>query len=181
MARERDEAFEMLAVACLIDWRSPTPNQRGQLNAALVQIREASPDLSPHELAEVIEYNARAYRAVYEGMPVTPTALASHWGSVTAEYEKRRQPSTTYVVQDSDHCLTCNGDGLVLAGTRPVTGGVPGHDHFFEEYKPCPDCNQEAGIIAFDYMQRMKRIHGAAPPPPPPKEFQEFMAGLKGT
>ena len=38
------------------------------------------------------------------------------------------------------NCATCDGDRLVLFGTRTET--YNGHSGVFEEYAPCPDCNQ---------------------------------------
>ena len=87
--RERDYAFEALAEVTASD-----PGiARGQLNAALRDIRAQEPELASTDnsylLSAEIHERAKMYRAVFENAALTPTALAKHWQRVKAETNKR--------------------------------------------------------------------------------------------
>jgi hypothetical protein len=74
--RARDELFDALAAECGIDPASLTKSGRGEVNAALGQLRavEASP--------VQVKLRARRFRERYREITLTPSALAKHWGSL---------------------------------------------------------------------------------------------------
>lgn len=82
----RDYAYEALAEVTSTDMETG----RGQLNAALRDIRAQEPELTDSFLlsAEIHE-RAKMYRTVFENAALTPTALAKHWKRVHAETHKR--------------------------------------------------------------------------------------------
>ena len=81
----RDYAYEALAEVTSTDMSIG----RGQLNAALRDIRSQEPELTDSYLlgAEIHE-RAKMYRAVFSNAALTPTALAKHWQRVKAETHK---------------------------------------------------------------------------------------------
>lgn len=89
---KRDELFEALAEACGIDWKNLTKTGRGQLNAAVKELKDiqATP--------EQVKGKAGAWRKQYPTMPTTPTALIKHWGALTY---RTRQPQ-------NDTCPDCH-------------------------------------------------------------------------
>ena len=138
---ERDLAFEALAEVTNTDWNVG----RGELNAALKQIRDQEPTeiaLDGPLLAGLIYDKARAYREFMgEGIALTPTALAKHWQRVQAQAPgPYRTISPSPGAGGSARCGTCNGDKLVLVRLRPSLNPVSG----YEEYAPCPDCTGTA-------------------------------------
>jgi hypothetical protein len=112
-------------------------SERGALNAALKQIREASDKLTDEELAGEIRYRSKTYRETFPGMALTPTALAKHWERIPIEAPKPTYPSQK---GGTSICATCEGDKLVLVATRPSANERSPYD----EYAPCPDCNAGA-------------------------------------
>jgi hypothetical protein len=77
-ARARDELFDAVAAACEIDPAAITASGRGAINASLKQLREV--DATPGQ----VTLRARAYRTRYRDAPLTPAALAKHWGSLSS-------------------------------------------------------------------------------------------------
>lgn len=81
----RDYAYEALAEVTSTDMNVG----RGQLNAALRDIRNQEPDITDSFLLSVeIHERAKMYRTVFENAALTPTALAKHWQRVKAETHK---------------------------------------------------------------------------------------------
>ena len=81
----RDYAYEALAEVTSTDMEVG----RGQLNAALRDIRNQEPEILDSFLLSVeIHERAKMYRAVFENAALTPTALAKHWQRVKAETHK---------------------------------------------------------------------------------------------
>jgi len=68
----------MLAV-CGIDGSTLTKTGRGQVNAALKELREIG--ATPAD----IEGKAKAYRKTWPDVSLTPTALVKHWGSLAVK------------------------------------------------------------------------------------------------
>jgi len=160
---ERDISFETLAEMCGADITQLTKSARGELNAALKQLRDALPDLADLELALVIEDKAKAYRQVMSDAMLTPSALVKHWPSLESRREELTT-STAYPEHDPyDDCPTC--DGLHL---------VPATDVFVDGYAPCPACNAKAAQKAVEYRARMERTYGHRPKGPD----QEALAAL---
>lgn len=88
MARERDLAWEALVRAT----RANPAMERGALNAALAAIKEAAQveGLHPDELPAEIERRAEAYQSgAFQGLTLTPTALAKHWFRVLVRPDGR--------------------------------------------------------------------------------------------
>jgi hypothetical protein len=89
--RKRDYAYEALAEVTASD----PELARGQLNAALRDIRAQEPLLSDSYLlsGEIYE-RAKMYRALFENAALTPNALAKHWLRVKEETKPRpRMPN----------------------------------------------------------------------------------------
>lgn len=82
--------------------------------------------------------------------------------------EVRRRATNAYARPTA--CQTCDGDRFVLVKLRPaVPGKVSGAN--FEEYAPCPDCNdQDASFHRFD---------GTRAAPPSPAKVREMMNDLR--
>jgi hypothetical protein len=116
-------------------------SERGALNAALKQIREACPDHSDEELAGEIRFRSKTYRETWPSIALTPTALAKHWERIPLE-----APKPTYTETKPSECATCGGDKLVVYSTRPAPDGSDDHVHVYEEFAPCPDCNSGASV-----------------------------------
>lgn len=144
---ERDLSFEALAE----ETGSTISSERGALNKALKEIREASPDLDDADLATVIRIKAGQYRKTFPTMALTPTALAKHWMRVEVE-----QPKPTYREEPSRRagsCPDCDGHKMVLVAYRPARQTIwmeqkkiqPNpNEKGYEEWAPCPSCNLEA-------------------------------------
>lgn len=88
--RERDYAFEALAEVTAAD----PAVARGELNAALRDIRKQEPDLAPvsqsYLLGAEVHERAKMYRSVFPEIALTPNALAKHWTRVKEEAAKGR-------------------------------------------------------------------------------------------
>ena len=81
----RDYAYEALAEVTSTDWNVG----RGELNAALRDIRNQEPDVLDSFLLSVeIHERAKMYRVVFPNAALTPTALSKHWQRVRAETSK---------------------------------------------------------------------------------------------
>jgi hypothetical protein len=78
--RPRDLVFDALCAATGIDAKSLTKSGRGALNAALRDIRAASPDVTPDE----IKRRAGRYSRKFSGAALTAPALAKHWAGCAA-------------------------------------------------------------------------------------------------
>jgi hypothetical protein len=92
--RERDYAFEALAEVTASD---PSV-ARGQLNAALRDIRAQEPLLAPvtesYLLSAEIHERAKMYRAVWPDVALTSNALAKHWLRLPEEHSKLKRGGT---------------------------------------------------------------------------------------
>ena len=81
----RDYAYEALAEVTSTDMNIG----RGQLNAALRDIRAQEPKMTDsYMLSCEIFDRAKMYRAVFANAALTPNALAKHWQRVHAETHK---------------------------------------------------------------------------------------------
>lgn len=93
--RERDYAYEALAEVTATD---PEVG-RGQLNAALRDIRAQEPSVASisdsYLLSAEIHERAKMYRARFEDVALTPTALAKHWLRVKEDAPKRQGVNLT--------------------------------------------------------------------------------------
>lgn len=76
--RPRDLIFEALCEATGVEAKSLTKPGRGALNAALRDIRAASPDVTPQE----VKQRAERYQRKFSGAALTAPALAKHWASL---------------------------------------------------------------------------------------------------
>jgi tRNA threonylcarbamoyladenosine modification (KEOPS) complex Pcc1 subunit len=89
MERKRDYAYEALAEVTASD---PSV-ARGELNAALRDIRISEPSLADLDdsylLSAEIHERAKMYRALWPEVSLTPTALSKHWVRVKEERPKR--------------------------------------------------------------------------------------------
>jgi hypothetical protein len=141
----RDFAFEALAEVTNTDWTTG----RGELNKALKDIRQQSPEIvDGYLLSCEIHDRAQMYAVVMgDEILLTPSALAKHWLRVKEQMPKAR-PATASPSPDiptpgaggQGVCETCNGDTMVLVAIRPSGNPASG----FEEMAPCPDCNSHA-------------------------------------
>ena len=84
----RDYAYEALAEVTSTDMSVG----RGQLNAALRDIRTQEPELASDSflLSAEIHERAKMYRVVFSDAALTPNALAKHWHRVKAEVKTAR-------------------------------------------------------------------------------------------
>lgn len=80
--REPDLIWDALCEVCDIGVGDLTKSARGELNAAVKQLREV--DASESEIL----LRAKAYRKRYPGAALTPTALAKHWPSLGPPVDK---------------------------------------------------------------------------------------------
>jgi hypothetical protein len=84
--RARDYSYEALAEVTSTDQNVG----RGELNAALRDIRKQTPEITDSYLLGVeIHDRAKMYRALFENAALTPTALAKHWIRVKEETKPR--------------------------------------------------------------------------------------------
>lgn len=86
-ARAPDLQFEALAIATGNDVAQLTPAARGALNAALKQIRTATPAVTPEE----IRARAERYRAQHPTWALTAPSLAKHWPTLDGRAGQRRE------------------------------------------------------------------------------------------
>ena len=89
--RVRDYAYEALA-----DVTGSDPEVgRGQLNAALRDIRTQEPELASVDnsylLSAEIHDRAQMYKQVWPEVALTPTALAKHWTRLPEEHLKLKR------------------------------------------------------------------------------------------
>lgn len=137
MSERRDLSWEALVE--VTGTTDLTPSQRGAMNHALAEIRQAMPHLEDDELAEVIRYRAKAYRKAMPEINLTATALAKHWGNVEAMAKPAPAPIIAPAVDPGwSLCGLCsNGAWVFLDGSQDVA--------------PCPECNRgrKAEIAAY--------------------------------
>lgn len=88
-AKVRDYSFEALAEVTATDWNTG----RGELNKALMLIKEQSEIEDDYLLSAEIHDRAKMYRALWPEMSLTPSALAKHWERVFEETKRNRRPS----------------------------------------------------------------------------------------
>jgi len=74
--RKPDPLWDTMLAVCGIDGSTLTKTGRGQVNAALKELREIG--ATPAD----IDSKAKAYRKTWPDVSLTPTALAKHWGSL---------------------------------------------------------------------------------------------------
>lgn len=86
----RNYSFEALAEVTGTDWNVG----RGELNAALRDIRKQSEVTDDYLLSDEIHSKAKLYRQVYEGAALTPTALSKHWTRLPEEAKKLKRGGT---------------------------------------------------------------------------------------
>ena len=88
----RDYAYEALAEVTDTDQSVG----RGQLNAALRDIRTQEPELTDsYLLSAEIHDRAKMYRQVFPEIALTPTALSKHWQRVRADATRTRGQNLT--------------------------------------------------------------------------------------
>lgn len=86
--KHRDYAFEALAEVTASD----PAVARGQLNAALRDIRKQTPELDDsYLLSAEIHERAKMYLAVWPEVALTPTALSKHWLRLPDEFSKLKR------------------------------------------------------------------------------------------
>jgi hypothetical protein len=95
---KRDELFEAVAEACNIDWHNLTGSGRGAINKAVKELKDIG--VTPDQVGG----RATAYRKTYPDAPLTPSALAKHWASLTpvGTAKKSARPSCNYCDQPLD-------------------------------------------------------------------------------
>ena len=81
-ARPRDELWDAVVEVCGYDPDTLTKNEKGRIAKALKQLREVN--AQPDE----VRRRAAIYRRKYQGMDLTPTALASNWNAVKEDSGK---------------------------------------------------------------------------------------------
>jgi len=77
--RKTDPLWDTMLAVCGIDGSTLTKTGRGQVNAALKELREIG--ATPAD----IESKAKAYRKTWPDVSLTPTALVKHWGSLAVK------------------------------------------------------------------------------------------------
>ena len=151
---ERDYSYEALAVATNTDMAAG----RGELNISLKTIRAQETELTDYALADEIHRRAVLYRETMgDGILLTATALAKHWGRVEAQRPKPPPASNQHSAVT--RCELCGGDRFVVVAKREQ----------FDEYAPCPDCHPvDASFFRYD---------GSRMVPPDPARVREMMKG----
>lgn len=81
--RARDELFERVVAVCGHDLATLTKSERGRINKAVKEIREAGG--TPERVDDAV----RAWRARYPEAALTPTALSAHWSTLAAGVPRR--------------------------------------------------------------------------------------------
>lgn len=96
VTRKKDTLFETVARVCGISTTTLTRSSRGQLNAALKELREVNATEAE------VEAKAKAYRKQYPNATLTPSALVKHWSSFAEAEKKQQRPSVwdTYEPQE---------------------------------------------------------------------------------
>ena len=80
--RKPDPLWDTMLAVCGIDGNTLTKTGRGQVNAALKELREIG--ATPAD----IEGKAKAYRKTWPDVSLTPTALVKHWGSLAVKAQQ---------------------------------------------------------------------------------------------
>ena len=166
MTKGQDLPFEALAEATSTDWNVG----RGELNAALRDIKTQQPGLEDVELAGEILYRAKLYRRMYPDIALTPNALAKHWLRV---FEEQKRSGSTNQTPAPKGCATCGDHQFVVVSTRPAVTTDWMKRHGFkgkgeiEEYAPCPDCSTVDASF--------RRHDGTWARPPDPSKVREMM------
>jgi len=97
--RRRDYAYEALAEVTASD----PEIARGELNAALRDIRKMEPEVASVEdsylLGDLVHARAKMYRAVFSDAALTPTALSKHWLRVLEEFNQMKRGGTNLHVE----------------------------------------------------------------------------------
>lgn len=178
LPRPRDHGFDALVEVT----GANVAAERGALNAALKQIKEAlGGEVEGELLGQVIRDMAERYRRLWPEMTLTATALSKHWNRILNEEQERAKP-VTYVTFDRQQCSTCDGHRMVLVAHQQPRQGVwatevarryptkhpeiglphPAHrrpEDGMEVWAPCPDCNAKGVEIAREYRARFARNH----------------------
>jgi hypothetical protein len=168
LPRERDLSFEKLAEVCGIDITALTPTTRGAMNAALKDIRLASPGLDDADLAVILDGKAATYVKVMDGALLTPTALSKHWAALDGMLaaQKRAAPVTN-AEAPRIQCDTCDGLRFVLAYYRNPGVRTPdqydAERHGHEVMSPCPDCNMVGMEIVRKYLNDFNLRNSGGP------------------
>lgn len=81
--RARDMLFEKVVEVCGHDLATLTKSERGRINRAVKEIREAGG--TPERVDDAV----RAWRARYPEAALTPTALSAHWSTLAAGVPRR--------------------------------------------------------------------------------------------
>ncbi len=99
----RDELFEAIAEACGINWRRLTKPARGELNAAVKELRAI--DVTAADVGPA----ARAYRREWPNATLTPSALAKHAPRLLKDMppEEQRCSSCRRPLSAPDHDELC--------------------------------------------------------------------------
>lgn len=93
-ARERDPIFDALAAAEGSKLAELTKRAAGAIGVAAAEIRKASPDVTPEEVAR----RAANYRCVMpRGATLTASALAKHWPRCGVATARREQPAEGFM------------------------------------------------------------------------------------
>lgn len=77
--RKNDPLWDTMLRVCGIDPNGLTKTARGQINAALKELRDIA--ATPADL----QAKAAAYRKTWPEMSITPTALVKHWGQLAVK------------------------------------------------------------------------------------------------
>lgn len=96
-ARTRDELFEKVVEVCGHELEGLTRSERGRINRAVKEIREAG------GTPALVDHAVRAWRARYPDASLTPTALSSHWSTLAHGVPRRTsRPSLEPVAEPAD-------------------------------------------------------------------------------
>lgn len=107
--RPADPMWDTMLRVCNIDPNGLTKTARGQINAALKELRDIS--ATPADL----EAKAAAYRKTWPEITITPTALVKHWAQLAtvrggvAKCDDCRQPLDKH---DDEFCIIIQQGGI---------------------------------------------------------------------
>lgn len=82
--KPRDPIFDALAIASGFDLATITRPAAGRIAKAKADIIAVSPNVTPEQIADA----AKALAKKYQGAPVTPTSISSHWAEFRSESVK---------------------------------------------------------------------------------------------
>lgn len=102
MAAKRDELWETLVTVCGADTSEMTRSERGRYNHALKQLKEVG--ATPEQLRA----RAGRYRARYQGIDLTPTALAAHWSSLRPPHRTATEVAVVEENRPGNQVLPCS-------------------------------------------------------------------------